>query len=164
MIKKTADKCCCCTLPTRNWHINKISFTQHWFDAIKRLYIAYEELTQPLPGAISALCLLVVHCLRRIDTAVVSTSMFMLRVVHCLRGIEKVNIRMTKRPVAYHVVCLFSWKRKNHAPEFFGSIFFCDFFWFCGNFLKYRFHINSEEEMNLKKKERQNHEENESKT
>ena len=66
-------------------------------------------------------------------------------VVHCLRGIEKVNIRMTKRPVAYHVVCLFSWKRKNHAPEFFGSIFL-RFFWVCGNFLKYRFHINSEEE------------------
>ena len=42
-------------------------------------------------------------------------------------------------------------------PNFSGVIFF-DFFGFCGNFLKYRFHINSEEEMNLKKKERQNHE------
>ncbi len=48
-------------------------------------------------------------------------------------------------------------------PNFSGVIFF-DFFGFCGNFLKYRFHINSEEEMNLKKKERQNHEEDESKT
>ena len=78
---------------------------------MRLFYIAYEELTP---------------CK---DNDFVQTYLKHNHVLHCLWGIEKVNIKIIKRPLD----CMFFWKVKHRAPEFFGSIF-CDFYDFVETF------------------------------